>query len=272
MTAARHLLVAGVQRCGTTWLHDALAAHPEVAMAQPGRPEPKVFLDEERSARGREWYVATYFAHATDERVLGDKSTSYLEHPAAADRARAVLGDPLVLVSLRDPVRRAVSHWSFSTDSGLETRPLAEALEANLAGPLPWDPARSSVSPYAYLERGRYVDHLVPWLERFGPDLRVELFEELVGDPDRIGAVYSWLGVDDGFRPPATGPVNASGAAGAGSGSGAGSGAGSGGALDPGLEERLRAYFEESDAALADLIGRDLPWRRPLPDSGRGHP
>ena len=38
-------------------------------------------------------------------------------------------GDPLILVQLRDPVERAVSHWAFSTDAGLETRPLAEVLE-----------------------------------------------------------------------------------------------------------------------------------------------
>ena len=104
----RHLLVVGAQRCGTTYLHDQLAAHPQVAMARPHRPEPKVFLSAELAGRGREWYVATYFAHARNETVLGEKSTSYLEYPEAAARAGAVLGDPLVLVQLRDPVERAV--------------------------------------------------------------------------------------------------------------------------------------------------------------------
>ena len=27
----RHLLVIGAQRCGTTYLHDLLAAHPDIA-------------------------------------------------------------------------------------------------------------------------------------------------------------------------------------------------------------------------------------------------
>ena len=43
----RHLLVIGAQRCGTTYLHDLLDAHPEIAMARPARPEPKVFLADE---------------------------------------------------------------------------------------------------------------------------------------------------------------------------------------------------------------------------------
>ncbi len=90
----RHLLVIGAQRCGTTWLQKALAAHPEIAMARPSAPEPKVFLTDERSALGREWYERTYFGHATDERIRGEKSTSYLEDVRCADRAMAVLPRP----------------------------------------------------------------------------------------------------------------------------------------------------------------------------------
>ncbi len=84
----RHLLVVGGQRCGTTYLHGLLDEHPEIAMARPARPEPKVFLSDELSGRGLEWYRSTYFAHATDEKVLGEKSTSYLEDPLAADPRR----------------------------------------------------------------------------------------------------------------------------------------------------------------------------------------
>jgi hypothetical protein len=243
----RHVLVIGAQRCGTTYLHDLLDAHPRIAMARPSRPEPKVFLSEELAGRGAGWYRATYFAHATDEDLLGEKSTSYLEYPEVADRAAAVLGDPLVLVQLRDPVERAVSHWAFSTDSGLETRPLEAALAANLEGPLPWDPERTSVSPFAYLERGRYVDHLTPWLERFGDAVTVSFLEELESEPERVGDLYRALGVDADVVPASLGqPVNQS--------------SRRGDPLGPGLVERLRDYFRASDAALEDLLGRPLPW------------
>ena len=50
--AHRHLLVVGAQRCGTTYLATALDAHPDVAMARPSRPEPKVFNDASLSALG----------------------------------------------------------------------------------------------------------------------------------------------------------------------------------------------------------------------------
>lgn len=242
----RHLLVIGAQRCGTTYLHDLLAAHPQIAMARPARPEPKVFLSDEVVARGVAWYRSTWFAHASAELVWGEKSTSYLESPEAAERAAAVLGHPLIVVQLRDPVERAISHWAFSTDSGLEHRPLAQALTENLAGPLPWDPARTSVSPYAYLERGRYARYLTPWLSRFGQDLHVLFLPEVRRDPTVLASLYTTLGVAADFRPPAAPPANQS------------------RQPAPDLPEdlvvELRRYFTESDQELARLLGRPLPW------------
>jgi hypothetical protein len=244
---SRHLLVIGAQRCGTTYLHDLLAAHPQIAMARPARPEPKVFLSDELAGRGRDWYRHTYFAHVTDESLLGEKSTSYLECADAVARAADMLGDPLILVQLRDPVQRAMSHWAFSSDAGLETRPLGDVLTANLEGPLPWDPALTSVSPFAYLERGRYVDYVGPWLRRFGDDLTVLLLEDLVAHPNRVGDLYDTLGVDASFLPPALGlPVNESRQPNP--------------MLEDDLHTRLRDYFHESDQALAELLARPLPW------------
>lgn len=252
-----HFLVVGAQRCGTTYLHSLLEAHPGVAMARPARPEPKVFLSDELTDRGVEWYDATYFAHAVPGQLLGDKSTSYLEDPLAPARARRMLGEPGVLVVLRDPVERAVSNWRFSTDHGLETRSAEEALTANLQEQQPWDPATSSVSPFAYLERGRYVDHLVPWLQEF-PDTRVLFLDELLEDPTTVSRLLEALGADASYVPAAPDtPVNRSEAPLP--------------ELRPELRERLEDYFADSDAALARLLGRDLPWSRTAHRAGGGH-
>ena len=243
----RHFLVIGAQRCGTTYLHELLDAHPEIAMARPVRPEPKVFLSDEVVDRGVEWYDATWFPHADGAGLLGEKSTSYIESPAAVGRVAAVLQDPQIVVQLRDPIARAVSNWSFSRSHGMEERSVTEALAQNLEGPLPWDPGLTSVSPFAYLERGRYADHLRPWLDAFGDRVRVQFLEDLVERPDSIGDLYEWLGVDGGFRAEAMGqPVN--------------QGEPVEDSLDEGLVDRLRDYFHASDRELAGLLGRELAW------------
>ena len=243
----RHLLVVGAQRCGTTYLHSLLDAHPEVTMARPSRPEPKVFLSDDVVARGLRWYHEAFFAHVTSEVLLGEKSTSYLDHPAAAARAARVLGEAEIVALLRDPVERAVSNWRFSTDHGLETRPLETALRETLAGPAAWDPASTSVSPFAYLERGRYADALAPWLDAFPATTHVVLLADLLADDAAVGRLYAAVGVDASYVPPDRDrPVNQS------------------RQPRPELSEDLlhvlREYFRDSDEELARMLGRDLPW------------
>lgn len=243
----RHLLVIGAQRCGTTSVYELLDAHPDIAMARPAWPEPKVFSSEELSGRGLEWYRTTYFAHATSESLLGEKSTSYLEDWEAPARATRVLGTADIVVQLRDPVARAVSNWRFSTASGVEDRPLVRALEENLLGPRAWDPDQTSVSPYAYLERGRYVGYLEPWFASFPDRVHLRFLEEAAGGRSPLSELYDALGVDPGFRPGQEGRrVNES--------------SGAAPDLDAGLVHRLRDYYRDSDARLADRIGRRLPW------------
>jgi hypothetical protein len=243
----RHLLVIGAQRCGTTYLHTMLDAHPQITMARPANPEPKVFCSDEATRRGAQWYRETYFAHAGDELLLGEKSTSYLEDPDAPARAAQVLGEVHVLAILRDPVKRAISNWRFSTGNGLETRDLETALRENLAGPRPWDPNRTSVSPFAYLERGRYVDYLVPWMSTFPATSHVLFLEELLEDGKLPESLWAALGV----APELAGrkheeAVNES--------------RGEPPVLSGAFLGTLRAYFEKSNRALSAHLGRDLPW------------
>lgn len=244
---ARHVLLVGAQRCGTTYLGAALDAHPDITLAQPSRPEPKVWCDAELAARGHAAYDATWFAHARDEQLLLDKSTSYLEDPAAPARAADALGDPLVVVVLRDPVQRAISNWRFSTDHGLETRPLEEALRADLDGEQAWDPTTTSVSPYAYVRRGRYADHLPSWTTTFPDSTHVVLLEELLADPAVLTGLVAALGVDPDLTPdPAGRPVNQSSAESP--------------VLGADLRGTLEEHYAASNAALSVMLERKVSW------------
>lgn len=243
---SNHFLVIGAQRCGTTWLATQLDAQPTVTMARPVRPEPKVFLSDLAPEHDLGWYEQTWFGHATQGQVLGEKSTSYLDRPDAIPRVKALLGDVPLVVQLRDPVDRAVSHWRFSTTSGLEQRPLAEVLEANLAGPLSWDPTRTSVSPYAYLERGRYSEAIRPWRDAFGELLHVQFLEDLLADPARLADTLSHVGAGAVVGEVTREPVNQSDVPAP--------------TLDPALRAALRQYFSESDRELEAVTGRRPPW------------
>lgn len=245
---SEHLIVIGAQRCGTTYLHTLLDSHPQITMARPARPEPKVFCSDEMADRGADWYRSTYFAHAAGERLLGEKSTSYLEDPHAPGRIARTLGAAHIAVMLRDPVSRAISNWRFSTDNGFETRALDVALRENLTEPASWDPSATSVSPFAYLERGLYADQLVPWLDQFPATSHVWFLDELRSGDDAVRAAFADLGVDPQLHAGSVGQiVNASQEPAT--------------ALPGDLAEALRAYFSRADDALRQMLGRALPWQ-----------
>lgn len=189
-----HFLICGAQRSATTYLYEVFDQHPDIAMAKPMRPEPKYFI-RPRAHDDLDEYRQTFFAGA-DAQWLGEKSTSYIEHPAAAARIAHLLPDAVLFFMLRDPVERAISNYRFSRANGLETLPLDAALDAETAR-TGGDSAATSVSPHAYVARGRYVEYLEPWFAHFPAD-RIHLLvaEAVVGSRDGLHDVFARLGLD----------------------------------------------------------------------------
>jgi hypothetical protein len=242
-----HFVIAGAQRCGTTYLSGLLDEHAEIEMAKPLRPEPKFFLDYDRYSLGIEAYEAQLFP-GSNARVRGEKSTSYIESEVAARRIAAMLPDAPVVVVLRDPVHRALSNYRFSVQHGVETLAPRDALQPDPSAPREWDREQFSVSPFDYLARGRYTDYLERFAAHVPRDrMHVLLYEELVHDPAVVAGLYDRLGVDPAFRPGGLGAVvNAT--------------DDRGDAPDADLEASLREYFREPNRRLAEFLGRALPW------------
>jgi hypothetical protein len=242
-----HFVIIGAQRTGTTYLYGLLNEHPEIEMAKPLRPEPKFFLDDDLYARGLDYYEERFFDEPS-ARVRGEKSTSYIESEVVAERIMHLLPGAVIVVVVRDPVERALSNYAFTVSAGNEDLPLDDALRASASGERAWDRQRFSVSPYAYLPRGRYIDYL----ERYGrhvpsEQLYVVVFEELVAGADAIAALYARLGVDPGFRPRRLGDrVNAA--------------ERESRPIEKELGTWLRDYYREPNQRLTMLLGRELPW------------
>lgn len=197
-----HLFIVGAQRSGSTYLYHLLDSHPEVSMAKPVRPEPKFFLSDDLCRRGRGFYEETYFtAFSGRTRYLGEKSTSYIESPIAARRIRDFYPDARILMILRDPVQRAWSNYRFSVQHGLESLSFEAALAAEQER-LSCNGFSTSVNPYAYRRRGHYIHFIKDYLTVFSADqLKILIFEELVGNLGSLQGLYRWLGIDSLFVP-----------------------------------------------------------------------
>ena len=168
-------LLCGGQRCGTTSLYRALAAHP--AILKPVLHKGVHYFDTGYH-HGPSWYRAHFPLRRTADRIadrLGispvafESSPYYLYHPHAIARIAQELPEVRIIVLVRDPVARAHSHHAHELARGFESEPSfgrALALEpARLRGQterMLADPSHRSFAHqhHAYRARGEYARYL----------------------------------------------------------------------------------------------------------------
>ena len=241
----KHLIIAGAQRSGTTYLYQLLDQHPDICMARPMRPEPKFFLSDIAFAEGCGGYHDRYFAHRHGEQVLGEKSTSYIERADAIARIKRILPKAHLVFMLRDPVLRAYSNWRFSRSHGIEPLDFFDALAAEAERVKSWDRGRFSVCPFAYSARGHYAAYLDAWLAHFPREqITVMTSESVFMDPDAVRPLLASLGLDQAVPLQSQGRINAAPELDEG--------------MDPFLLEMLRGRYRDDTARLVQEWNLDV--------------
>lgn len=263
MTSALRLMpdyiIIGGQRCGTTSLYQYLTEHPGIGSSSTK----EVHYFDVNYQRGVSWYRGHFptvlyreFVRLRDglRVVTGEASPYYLFHPHAAPRAAALVPDATLIVILRNPVERALSHYHHEVSLGFETLPsFEEAIEREpdrLAGErerMIGDPGYASFhyQHSSYLARGIYADQLQQWFEFFPRDrfliLIAERFFEAPADGFR--RVLDRLGLMPHPRsrfPPYNAQKYSK--------------------LEPALRTRLQEYFAPHNQRLYELVGEDFGW------------
>ena len=123
-------MIIGVQKGGTGALHRFLSRHPEIGMSS--RKEVHLFDAPEFSGdwtpeRIDERY-RPFFEHCAGARVRGESTPIYLFFPEIARELKRYNPALKLIVLLRDPVERAISHYYMEKNRNAEHRPLWLAL------------------------------------------------------------------------------------------------------------------------------------------------
>ncbi|HSQ68702.1 MAG TPA: sulfotransferase [Steroidobacteraceae bacterium] len=241
-------VILGAQKCGTSSLHNYLTQHPQVIA--PLRKEVHYF--DLNYGRGERWYRA-HFGLAGEPGLNLDSSPYYLFHPCVPKRMHDLLPEARLIVLLRDPVRRAYSHYRHEFDKGREKLSFEAAIDA--------EPARVEEAGrrlgageisrsrehqfHSYLARGRYAEQLERWLEFYPRGrLLVLRFEDLVRQPlEVLNETLAFLGLApmDSARlePRNTRKYPPMAAA---------------------TAERLSEYYAADNVRLEQLLGRPMAW------------
>lgn len=244
-----NFIIGGAARSGTTWLYEIADAHPEIAMAKPPRPEPKFFLVDPLYERGLAYYAETWFAPLPQGLRLGEKSTAYLESPAAAQRIRAALPDVRMVFLLRNPIDRAYSNYVWSRQNGHERESFERALALEDERERSAPPEQRFVRPFAYFSRGLYATHLRRYFAIFPRERMLILrYEDIAVRPRDVALSFQrFLGVAE--RPDLVagkGPVNASNHDAV-------------GPLPGHLRQALARRYAPENRRLAELLGPGFP-------------
>jgi len=241
-------VILGAQKSGTSSLHDYLTRHPGVIA--PLRKEVHFF--DLNYGRGEDWYRA-HFGRIGEPGLNLDSSPYYLFHPAVPQRLHERLPAARLIVLLRDPVRRAYSHYWHERDKGRETLGFEDAVRAE---PRRIEAAHARLAAgtlersrehqhFSYLARGHYAEQLDRWFGFFPREQFLVLrFEDLARDP--LGGLNATLGFL-GLAPVGSVALGARNAR-------------SYPPMDPATAEELKAHFEPHNRRLEALLGRPMGW------------
>lgn len=207
-------MIVGAQKAGTSALAQFLDAHPEVGMSSLKEvhlfdaPEyTRDWTPADIDARYRPHFAEDRFTGLPGERVLGEATPVYLflrDVPAELRRYNPRLK---VIVLLRDPVERAISHYYMEKSRGGEGRPLWQALLLEpfrvLRSRDPRHP-ESAQRVHSYRARGLYSGQLRRLYRVFDRDRVLVLrAEDLLRDHDAVlRQVFGFLEVSTGVRVP----------------------------------------------------------------------
>ncbi len=194
-----NFMVIGAPRCATTSLYHHLKAHPQIYMSPMKEPRFYIYGGDACVPPGvdaittREAYEALFEA-GRDFLYRGEATPTYIGRPGVPQRIREQIPVCKLIVMLRNPVERTLSHYWFRVHQGTEARPF-EAVIAAERGLLPVFDAPPGT--YA-LTFSFYHAHLSRFFDYFPRDqLHVELFEDFREAPHgTMARIYAFLGVD----------------------------------------------------------------------------
>lgn len=211
-------LIIGAQRGGTTSMYGYINSHPQVVPAE----KKEVHFFDLNFHKGADWYREQFarFAKSVNREtvqqdvveaennfitgfITGEASPYYLFHPLVPQRVYDLFPQIKLIVLLRDPVARAISHYYHEVKLGLEYLPIEDAIaeeEFRLKGEVEKMFSRATYysfnhQHYTYLSRGIYIEQIANWMSFFPKEqFSILKSEDFYNDPQAIlNQVFEFL-------------------------------------------------------------------------------
>ena len=250
-------IIVGAMKCGTSSLYAYLAQHPRLLPSYE-RKEIHFFdggLDSciDNYTKGQAWYRAHFPLKKTvntDFKTF-EASPLYLFNPLVPKRIFDLAPETKIIVVLRNPTERAISHYFHEKRKGREKLPIMEAFqeeENRLESIIKNEDYKSNAFMHcSYKSRGLYKQQIDRYLNYFPRKQILTLnSEELFNEPNKsLRKVFEFVGVDTEFKVSDLKARHV---------------AKNKTSVDPEVYTYLNNYFQDHNQALYDLVGESYGW------------
>jgi len=195
--SAPNFLIIGQAKCGTSSLYKYLTQHPKILPAI----EKEINFWNGNFAKGLDWYLAHFPAISAEHNFLtGEASPGYLDSYKSAVSVFQNFPSIKLIVLLRNPVDRTMSHYHMCVKQNRDNRSIEEAILSGIEVMTTKANGNSAydVNGNSYLKRSQYIEAISKWMELFPKKQFLILrSEDLFADPaTTVNQVFKFLGVE----------------------------------------------------------------------------
>ena len=249
-------VILGAHKAGTTSLYFYLRQHPQLTTSIKkevhffdGGLNPAI----DNYQKGEAWYRAHFPIRqmSNPRQKVFEASPLYLFNPLVPLRMSTLMPDAKLIVLLRNPRERAISHYFHGTRKDREPLPILEAFqreEERLQCVIENEDYKNlAFRWYSYKRRGVYHEQIKRYLEHFSfHNLLALSSERFFANPAAtLKQVYEFVGVDPAYTVQDLQPRNTG---------------GNKIEIEPAVYEYLDAYFHPHNRALYELLGHNYGW------------
>jgi len=177
-----NFLGIGAQRCGTTWISQCLAEHPQICISHPKEVS---FFGTMKFRFGLSWYKK-HFSPKSNQ-ILGEFNAGYHTSNEAAHQIKTLFPDIKIIISLRNPINRVFSNYLSVASFEARNQSFETWLYKN----------------QKMIDRGLYYTHLKKYFELFPKkNILIVLYEDIAKNPVLfMEKIFRFLGVNPNFIP-----------------------------------------------------------------------
>ena len=177
-----NLFIIGAAKSGTTSFHDYLSQHLEIEMSLIKEPnyfskdsilKDNLYYKDAPLIESKDDYI-NLFPDSFNSRIHGESSVSYLFYSDVAEKLFKHNKDAKILIFLRNPVKRAFSHYLMDYSAGYFNHSFSELIR------------NKSINKEAYqqvVSLGYYYEQLRRYFDVFPREqIKVLITEEIIKD------------------------------------------------------------------------------------------